>query len=92
MTKFYTVTGLISGKTYQFRLESRNAIGYSLYSNIVYAIAAVVPSAPLAPTTTLNVNNLIIDWNAPSVNSITTYGSAIIGYKVFIRWQDGTYT
>jgi hypothetical protein len=86
LTKQYTVTGLTSGKTYQFRLESRNAIGYSLYSNIVYAIAAVVPSAPSAPTTILNINNVIIDWSPPSVNSLTTYGSATIGYKVYIRW------
>jgi len=37
------------------------------------------------------VNNVIITWNSPSSSSQTAYGSAIIGYRVYIRWSDGTY-
>jgi hypothetical protein len=92
LTKSYTLTGLISGNTYKIRLESRNSIGYSSYSNEVTAIAAIVPSAPSAPSTIRDVNNIIIDWSAPTQDSLTAYGSAISGYKVFIRWQDGTYS
>lgn len=51
-----------------------------------------MPVAPGAPSTIMNVNDVIIDWSAPSSSSQTAYGSAIIGYKVMIRWQDGTYS
>ena len=84
--KSFTATGLTTGKTYIFRIESRNSIGYSSYSNNVTAMAAIVPSAPAAPSTINDVNNIIIDWNTPSSTSNTTYGSAIKGYKIFIRW------
>jgi hypothetical protein len=86
------VTGLTTGSTYRFRLETRNSIGFSGYSNIIEAVAAIVPSAPTAPTTMRDINDIYIDWSSPSSTSATTYGSAITGYKIFIRWQDGTYT
>lgn len=88
----YTVTGLTTGLTYNFRVESRNSIGYSTYSNIVTAMAAIVPTAPAAPSTAMDINDVIIDWSSPSSSSQTAYGSAIVGYKVKIRWSDGTYS
>ena len=92
IVKSYTVTGLITGKTYRFRIEARNSIGYSNHSNVVQAIAAVAPSAPAAPSTIRDINDIYIDWSSPSTTSAATYGAEILGYKVFIRWQDGTYT
>ena len=84
-------TGLSPGLTYRIRVEVRNSIGYSLYSNEVSALTAIVPTAPLSPSTLLDVNNVVVKWSAPSFQSATAFGSAIQGYKVFIRWQDGTY-
>jgi hypothetical protein len=92
MVKSYTVTGLTPGKTYKLKVEARNSIDYSDYSNELTAIAAIVPTAPAAPSTIMDVNNVIIDWNSPSTSSQTAYGSAISGYKVYIRWSDGTYS
>lgn len=86
------MTGLTTGLTYNFRIEARNSIGYSTYSNVVTAMAAIVPTAPAAPSTAMDVNNVIIDWSSPSSSSQTAYGSAIVGYKVNIRWSDGTYS
>lgn len=80
LTKSYVVTGLATGKTYKFKLQSRNSIGLSGYSNVITATAAIVPAAPNAPSTVINVNNVIITWNAPSTQSLATYGSAITGY------------
>jgi len=91
LTKSYVVTGLTTGKTYRFRVQARNSIGFSTTSNEIQATAAVVPAAPNSPSTIVNVNNVIISWNAPSTNSLVTYGSAITNYTVFIRWSDGTY-
>lgn len=65
-SKSYVVTGLTTGSTYQFRVQSRNAIGLSTFSNIVTATAAIVPAPPNAPSTVVNVNNIVITWNAPS--------------------------
>lgn len=90
--KYYTVTSLTAGKTYKFKVEARNSIGYSLPSNELTTIAAIVPTAPGAPSTIMNVNDVVVNWSPPSQTSQTAYGSAIIGYKVLIRWSDGTYS
>lgn len=92
LTKSYTLTGLITGNTYIIKVEARNEIGFSSDSNLVTAIAAIVPIAPSAPSTIRDVNNIIIDWSSPTHELESAYGSPILGYKVFIRWQDGTYT
>jgi len=52
LQKSYIVTGLVPGMTYNIRIESRNVIGYSSYSNLVRALAAIVPLAPQQPSTT----------------------------------------
>jgi hypothetical protein len=86
LVKSYTVTGLVKGNTYRIRIEARNSIGYSTHSNIIEAVAAIVPSAPAAPSTLRDVNNIYIDWSAPSQISAVAYGSEITGYKIFIMW------
>ena len=52
--------------TYKIRVEARNSIGFSEYSNLVEAVAAIVPTAPAAPATIRDINEIIIDWSAPS--------------------------
>jgi hypothetical protein len=80
----YTVASLTTGLTYNFKLEARNSIGYSVFSNVITATAAIVPTAPAAPSTITVVNNVIISWSPPSTQSQTVYGSAIIGYRIYI--------
>ena len=60
------MTGLTAGKTYKFKVEARNSIGYSEESNELTAIAAIVPVAPGAPSTIMDVNNVILSWSSPS--------------------------
>lgn len=67
--KSYIITGLTAGKTYKFRVEARNSIGYSDYSNELEAIAAIVPVAPGAPSSAMDVNDVIISWSSPSSTS-----------------------
>lgn len=43
--------------------------------------------APLAPTTAVSGDKVIIDWNAPSSNG----GSSLMSYSVFIRGFDLQY-
>lgn len=41
-----TVVNLAPGTYYKFKVESRNAYGYSVYSNEVTILAAQTPDAP----------------------------------------------
>ena len=49
----YTATGLTYGLTYKFRVEAKNAFGYSEPSVPVAILCATHPEAPNAPTTTV---------------------------------------
>jgi hypothetical protein len=50
-TSQYTATNLISGVTYQFKIEARNSYGHSVYSEVLTLLCAFKPEAPIAPTT-----------------------------------------
>jgi len=39
----FQVGNLTRGKTYSFRFRVKNSIGWSAYSDVSYAVAAVVP-------------------------------------------------
>ncbi len=55
----YTATGLTGGLTYKFRIEARNSVGYSLYSEELAILCARIPDAPVSlvdrPTITSDV-------------------------------------
>jgi hypothetical protein len=40
----YLVTGLSVGSTYNFKVDARNAFGYSEFSEIVTTLAAQIPN------------------------------------------------
>ena len=54
-------------------------------------MTAIVPAAPLGPSSLLFVNSVVIKWSLATLDSQTAYGSEIRGFKVMIRWLDGTY-
>lgn len=47
----FTQSSLTAGVTYRFRYRTRNIFGWSPYSNVKAAIAAVVPDTPAMPST-----------------------------------------
>ncbi len=51
ITLTYTATTLQMGLTYKFKVQSRNAFGFSLDSNIVTILQAEKLLVPTAPTT-----------------------------------------
>lgn len=59
-TLSYTASSLTAGTIYSFRVEARNAYGFSEYSQEVSVLAASKPSTPIAPTTTIDGSNVII--------------------------------
>jgi len=69
LIKSYTVVDLTPGVTYSIKIQSQNSIGYSAESNVVTALAAVVPAAPRAVSTYLEVNTVVVKWSAPTLLS-----------------------
>jgi len=76
-----TVTGLIGGRSYSFRVAAINGTGIgrsSGYSNIVLVSSVSVPSAPAVGVATPGARNVTLVWSAPASDG----GSAITGYVV----------
>lgn len=74
-TSEYTATGVTGGVTYLFRVRARNVHGRGPYATVVSALAAQVPDAPTAPTTTQIATGVQVAWTAPAENhqAITAY-------------------
>lgn len=71
---------LRSGRTYSFKLESRNLVGYSLLSESFAVLAAQVPSRPNSPKTSISGDFVVIEWNQPpfdGASEITSYNIRI---------------
>lgn len=56
------------GTVYSFRVEARNAYGYSAFSAEVSVLAATIPATPSAPTTTITGSWVTINWTEPATN------------------------
>lgn len=86
LTQTYTATGLTAGLIYKFKVESRNEYGFSLTSEPISILCATNPAIPVAPTSTVVNDEVVIDWTAPS-----DQGTPILGYNVYFRKSDNTY-
>jgi hypothetical protein len=75
----YLATELTAGVTYQFKVESRNSYGFSVYSSSISLLCAFKPEAPLTITTSNSGNQVRISWSSP-----TTNGYPISAYKIYI--------
>lgn len=76
----YQATGLTTGVTYKYKVESRNEFGYSAsFSNEISVLQAVEPETPDAPTTSILNNLAVIDWDAPYWN-----GAVITSYRLYV--------
>jgi hypothetical protein len=73
-------TGLTAGVAYEFRVEARNAYGYSPNSLILTLLCAYIPEPPSVVTTTNNDDTVTVAWNDPITN-----GSPITEFMVLIR-------
>ncbi len=70
-------------------MKARNAVGFSLQSQVITILAAIVPSASSTPITYNDGTNVYIKWNPPSSNPVVDFGDVIRGYRVYIRQYDG---
>ena len=76
----YKAENLISGVTYQFRIQSRTNFGKSDFANVLNILCAAKPEAPSAPSTLVFHDKVIVNWSRP-----TTNGSPITKYTIFIK-------
>lgn len=87
-TKSITVEGATPGKTYQFKIDSRNVIGYSQESAPITIKAAIIPSAPQQVQTVRVLNDVIVSWESPSSNPLQDFADELESYWIFIRTSD----
>lgn len=83
----FTATSLSANVVYQFKIEARNVVGYSLVSSIISVRAAGVPDKVATPTTAANADTSVtVDWDVPTSDG----GSPITSYRIEIRHTDGS--
>jgi hypothetical protein len=90
--KSFTTTYLqpvTPGNYYKFKVEARNAVGYSDESEVLIMLAAIIPGAPTDVITYNDGTSVYLRWTPPSPDPVMDYGEPIRGYKVYIRHQDG---
>ena len=77
---YYTTTAdIMSGRTYKFKVEARNSVGFSAESAVLSVLAAQVPDQPQAPITSVSGSSVLIQWAIPFDGS-----SMITGYMINI--------
>jgi hypothetical protein len=78
---------LVSGDNYRFKVQARNTVGYSDFSEEFTIRAAEIPTYPSSVATTLDIVNEMIDvsWSAPYNG-----GSEILSYTIVLIERDGS--
>lgn len=80
LTEYYTTTSLQTGTVYKFKVEARNAFGYSSPSDVITIKQAETPSQPATPTTAItgvDRDEITVTWTPPSAQ-----GSIITSYTI----------
>lgn len=70
------------GVTYTFRVEARNLVGFSAYSDVLQVLAAQIPDAPTDLVTVpaiTTAHQIGLAWVAP----VFSGGSAVLDYAVW---------
>ncbi len=83
----YTVTGLASGQTYEFRVRAVNSIGPGAESQPESIAPATVPGAPRNLTLTSGDQYMMLIWERPADNG----GLPITGYEYSQKEEDGSF-
>jgi hypothetical protein len=87
-TSSRTVTGLVNGTDYTFRVSATTSIGTGLPSAEANATPRTTPTAPGAPTPTAGNAKVTLSWGAPS----STGGADISRYRVQYSTDSVTWT
>ncbi len=87
-TTDHTLTGLINGTTYSFKVRAKNPKGEGPASNEVTTIPKAVPSTPQSFTATAGNGSVQLDWTTPSSDG----GLPINRYEYRYKPASGSFT
>jgi len=80
---------------YKFRVRSKNAMGWSVFSNIANIQAASLPANPSVMTTSIDsvTGGVVVSWTAPYNNAQTIEKYQVLIFnKITNDWtEDNTY-
>lgn len=80
----FTLTGLQTGRLYEFKVRAKNEVGSSVTSDTSQFMAATVPAQPDAPLkVTADRTQITVKWVAPSDDG----GTPLTGY--ILQWNEG---
>jgi hypothetical protein len=89
---YSTTATLIPNLAYKFKIESKNAFGFSTtYSNEVSIFAAPLPNEPLdlANNASVTASGIVgLTWSSPISNG----GSPVIDYQISYKFGGGIYS
>ena len=84
----YLAEDLSFGNTYEFKIESRNANGFSAYSDTLALLCAYKPDPPLSLSTANSADLVTVSWSLPVAN-----GYPVHAYKILVQEKaSGFYT
>lgn len=86
--KQYLATELQPGVNHKFRVSALNEVGYSLVSEEIQILTAVIPQAPTDVVTQVEANDIIITWQHESDDFYNDYGANLISYTIMIQSKD----
>ena len=69
----YTLSGLLTGTTYDVQVRAVNSNGFGPWSNSGTGTTHTAPTAPNAPTIVVDGTTLIVSWTAPTTSLIITH-------------------
>jgi hypothetical protein len=81
----HQVTGLSIGNFYKFKVEARNAFGFSSESDVLTILTYSRPDPPAPSTTAVNGYSIDVTWTEPYNN-----GYEVLYYKIYFRGNDET--
>jgi len=82
-TSYTTIVSLITNEQYKFKVQARNAVGYSLDSSEITVRVARKPDVPTSLATAINGDFVKISWAAPYDG-----GSPLLSYTIQILQSD----
>ncbi|MCP3681809.1 MAG: fibronectin type III domain-containing protein, partial [bacterium] len=83
----YTLSSLISGKSYMFKYRGINIYGDGVFSNPTTIVAGNIPSQPSSPTVSYSSSDIKITWT----DSSDMGGLSATKYRVKVKLTDGSY-
>ena len=83
-----SLTGLVNGTTYSYRVRANNSIGSGAASAVATTTPFTTPGAPRNVAAMAGDKEVVLTWSAPTVSG----GSAITGYVVQQSTDGSTWT